>query len=70
MTENEMFTAYGKKQVELDVLRETYNLLLSVLAGVVVGEIDPKRVLADPVTGNWSVAPLPTLPQSDESPVQ
>lgn len=55
MNETEMFSAIGKKQVELDNLNAEYDRLLAVLAQVALAQISIDRVTVDLAARTWTV---------------
>lgn len=55
MNETEMFSAIGKKQVELDNLNAEYDRLLAVLAQVALTQISIDRVTVDLAARTWTV---------------
>ncbi len=65
LDETTMFAIYGRKQVELDNLNEQYDKLLSVLAKVVVGEINIAQVAVDLTARSWAVT-APAAPAAGE----
>jgi hypothetical protein len=60
-----LYEQLGRKQEALETLDQAYTDLLGVLAGVVTGEIDRRRVLVNLTDRSWTVAPpgnSPSLP--------
>ena len=55
MDDMQMFALYGRKQLELDNLNDQYDRLLTVLSGVVSGEISSDLVTFDLQARKWAV---------------
>ncbi|MFA5921168.1 MAG: hypothetical protein WC856_07735 [Methylococcaceae bacterium] len=50
-----LYATIGRKQEELDNLNVEYDRLLSVLSGVVYGDIDVNLVAVDLKARSWSI---------------
>lgn len=57
MTEHDLLAEVGARQLKLEQQDEAYRKLLSVLAGVVSGVVDPSRILVNMTDKTWYVAP-------------
>ena len=51
-----LFEMLGRKQVELEQLNENYDAVLQLLAQVVSGEVDRRRVLVNLTERTWARA--------------
>lgn len=54
--EADLFEALGRKQLQLEQQDAAYSKLLGLLAGIVRGDIDRKRVLVNLTDRTWLVA--------------